>query len=146
MRVRIPADAATGSIVVEVRDRGHATSARPFTVTRPAHVTAPPPPPSHPTPPPPTAPVEPIVIQGFSPRTGPPGSMVQLLGDGFGTNPADIRVWIGAIEARVVSITGRMLTIQVPPTAQTAPLRIMRRPGPSGGASAQTPVPFTVSR
>jgi hypothetical protein len=145
MRVRIPPNAQTGPITVEVEGRGQATTPRPFRVTQPAQPAAPPPPPSPPAgvAPPPAGPTAPLVVQGFSPRTGPVGTLVQLLGDGWGARAEDLQVWVGAAPAPIVSVDGRMLTIRVPDNAQTGTIRIMRR-GPDGGASAQTPVPFTV--
>jgi hypothetical protein len=167
MRVRIPPEAVTAPIEVWVEGQGTASTDRPFRVTTPARPTpapapapapapvpAPPPPPTvvHPTPgqptpapPPPPTPIATMVVQGFSPRAGPPGTMVQLLGDGFGSNPADLQIWIGPLQCRIVSIDGRMLTIQLPPNALTAPIRIMRR-GPGGVTSTQTPVPFNVQQ
>lgn len=143
MRVRIPAGASSGPITVEVQGAGHATTRRPFRVTQPDRSAAPPPQPS-----PPssggagsssdTA----LTVQGFSPRSGPPGTLIQILGDGWGSRPQDIRVWIGSVEAPVAGVRGRMLTVRVPNNAQTGPLRIVRR----NVGSAQTPVPFTVRR
>ena len=154
MRVRIPAEATTGPIEVFVEGRGTARTRAPFRVTRSQRVVPPPTPPRPPAgPPPPTAvvPGQPDLpgalpamrIQGFSPRSGPAGTMVQVLGDNFGSNPADLQVWIGPAQCRVVSIQGRMVTIQLPPNAQSAPIRIMRR-GPGGGSTTMTPVPFNV--
>jgi hypothetical protein len=159
MRVRIPPNAQSGPITVEVQDRGHASTTQAFRFV-PGATPAPPPPsvvpPTNAPPPPPTVVVTPaptpvptpavsIAIQGFSPRSGPPGTLVQILGDGWGTNPAEIQVMIGETRANVVSVEGRMLTVRVPDTAQTGPIRILRQ-GPTGGSSAQTPVPFTVQR
>ncbi len=69
--------------------------------------------------------------------------MIQILGDGFGTDAGVVRAWIGGVAAQIVSIQGRMLTIRVPPGAQTGPVRIWRA-GPGGGTTVQSPAPFTI--
>lgn len=81
----------------------------------------------------------PLVVEGFEPRSGAPGTIVSIRGQGFSPRPADNTVTLSGVPCDVVSSTPRELRVRVP-SAPSGPF-VVRTPV----ASAQTRQPFVVT-
>lgn len=114
LTVRVPAVATTGPVQVVTPDGGY-RSDQIFTVYQPPTLTA------------------------VAPAEGVPGSTVTLSGTGFGTLAIQDTVWFNGIAAAVVQASATRLTVVVPATATSGPIRVSTL----GGTVASTQA-FTV--
>jgi len=64
------------------------------------------------------------VITGFSPQSGPTGTVVMISGMNFSTNPFANRVSFGAVRARVIAGGDTSLTVEVPVGATYEPISV----------------------
>ncbi len=81
----------------------------------------------------------PLLIEGFEPRSGAPGTIVSIRGQGFSPRPADSAVSLSSVPCEVVSSTPRELRVRIP-AAPSGPL-VVRTPS----TSVQTRQPFVVT-
>ncbi len=82
-----------------------------------------------------------LEITGLSPASGEAGSLVEIQGSGFDPDPAKNAVtFFGNAPATVVSASATVLSVKVPPLAQTGAITLTTPKG-----TAQSPV-FTVIR
>ncbi len=87
-----------------------------------------------------------LSIDSITPTSGPVGSIVELVGSGFDTAPAANLVEFptaqpqGVLAGSVMDASSSRLTVVVPPTAESGPIRVTNALG-----SATSP-PFTVVR
>jgi hypothetical protein len=68
-----------------------------------------------------------LVLSGFSPASGLPGTELTIEGLGFEANAADNIVLIGSIRAQVISGTGSQLKVLVPASAVSGPVQIITK-------------------
>jgi len=80
-----------------------------------------------------------VSILSFSPRSGPAGTSVTILGAGFSATAAQNAVTFNGVPATVASAATNRLVAVVPAGATTGPIRVT---SPSGTAVSSTP--FTV--
>jgi hypothetical protein len=64
------------------------------------------------------------VVTGFSPRSGPIGTVVIITGLNFSTNPVANRVSFGAVRARVIAASDSSLSVEVPLGATYEPISV----------------------
>lgn len=83
---------------------------------------------------------ESIAIRGLSPQSGPPGSVVKIVGSGFGAAAPHVVVFNGRPVAAAVTGANE-LTMTVPPDASAGPVVVFVS---AGKAIAMSPVPFIV--
>ena len=81
------------------------------------------------------------VISGFSPVSGPVGTVVTIKGKGFSAQSSDDVVYFGAVMATVITASDTMVTVSVPTGASYQPLSLTNRAHNLTGYSAQ---PFIV--
>ena len=113
LEVNVPSDARTGKISVKVLDGMPAMSTTDFTV-------------------PGTTPAQ-TVVSSFTPERGTVGETVTITGTGFSTTATDNTVtFLGAegddndnVVATVSAATATLLTVTVPPDAQTGKISVM---------------------
>ena len=113
LEVNVPSDARTGKISVKVLDGMPAMSTTDFTV-------------------PGTTPAQ-TVVSSFTPTSGAVGETVTITGTGFSTTATDNTVtFLGDInnnsdnkQATVSAATATLLTVTVPPDAQTGTISVM---------------------
>ncbi|MBP9924602.1 MAG: VCBS repeat-containing protein [Cyclobacteriaceae bacterium] len=67
-----------------------------------------------------------ISVNTVSPLAAPVGATVTITGNNFSTTPSDNKVWFGAVEANVLSATPNLITAQVPPGANYAPVSVTK--------------------
>lgn len=83
----------------------------------------------------------PLQITSISPTSGPVGTVVQIFGNGFPTDPDDVGVMIGDVDCDNPDlISSSQINITVPDNAQAGFIVVET----STGASASSPVQFTV--
>jgi len=70
--------------------------------------------------------VETLVVTGFAPREGPPGTPVLITGGGFGAIPEWLEVTFGGVSAAILSVTPEEIETAVPPGAASGPLTVKR--------------------
>ncbi len=80
-----------------------------------------------------------VSIIGFTPRSGPAGTSVTIIGGGFSATAAQNTVTFNGVPATVVSAGTNRLVVVVPAGATTGPIRVT---SPAGSAVSATP--FTV--
>jgi YD repeat-containing protein len=80
-----------------------------------------------------------VSIIGFTPRSGPVGTSVTIVGAGFSATAAQNTVTFNGMPATVVTATTNRLVAVVPAGATTGPIRVT---SPAGSAVSATP--FTV--
>lgn len=80
-----------------------------------------------------------VSIIGFTPRSGPVGTSVTIVGAGFSATAAQNTVTFNGVPATVVTATTNRLVAVVPSGATTGPIRVT---SPAGTAVSATP--FTV--
>jgi FG-GAP-like repeat/IPT/TIG domain/Secretion system C-terminal sorting domain/FG-GAP repeat len=80
------------------------------------------------------------VIDSFSPRSGPIGTMVTIQGRNFDPAPANNIVFFGAVQAKVSSATGNLLVVAVPTGATFQPITVT-----SSGLTSYSAYPFIVT-
>ncbi len=95
--VVIPKDAVTGKFAVTVAGGGTSTSKDTFTVNMSLQIT------------------------DFSPKFGPPGTVVTMYGSGFGDNKKLIKVTMGGQMVKVTSVTPDKIQVVVPAGAIDSP-------------------------
>ena len=102
--VKIPAGAASGKLVVDVKGRGTLETASPYTVVIP-----------------------PVVLK-FTPTSGQVGQVVTIQGKNFGFSVDNIRVWVGPDKTKqfciVQQITADKVTCTVQPGTPTGPVTL----------------------
>jgi len=81
----------------------------------------------------------PLDLASFAPRSGPPGTRIEITGNGF--QPGDV-VALGDLALPILDLGRGHIVVQVPPRARTAPLSITR---PQGGVSVRSRQPFVVT-
>ncbi len=81
----------------------------------------------------------PLAAEAFEPRSGAPGTVVSIRGQGFSPRPADNTVTLSGVSCDVVSSTPRELRVRVP-AAPSGPF-VVQTPV----ASVQTRQPFVVT-
>ncbi|MGH2518660.1 MAG: IPT/TIG domain-containing protein, partial [Chloroflexota bacterium] len=123
LSLTVPSGASTGAIGVTTPS-GMATSATDFTVT----VTPPPPPPAPPA------------ISGFSPTSGPVGTVLTLTGTGF-TGATSVRFNGTAATAYTVASATR-ITATVPAGATSGPISVTT---PNGSATSAASFTVTIT-
>lgn len=96
----LPADAATGTLMVEVRGVGRAYASQPLTVQ---------PVPS---------------IASFEPPAGPPGTQVRIRGANFGSDVRLVQVQFGGVDGIVRGLAEGELVAEVPAGAQSGPITV----------------------
>lgn len=72
----------------------------------------------------PYEPSKPVVITGFTPKTGGVGQRLVVYGQNFGDDPELIRVFIGEQEAKVIGVNGESLYCLVPEKAYSGTIEI----------------------
>lgn len=122
LRVRIPA-AASAPIEVVVTNSGTARTSAPFVVTVPPFVA------------------------GFEPARGEPGTEVRIRGTSFGTQPGVVEVTLNGRPVTVRAVTDTLITVAIPPDAQSGPFAVtVRMQGASTSAARfEVIAPFAVS-
>ena len=95
--VVIPKHAVTGKFAVTVAGGGTSTSKDTFTVNKP------------------------LKIKDFSPKFGPPGTVITMYGSGFGDNKKLIKVTMGGQMVKVASVTPDKVQVVVPAGAIDSP-------------------------
>ncbi|MDP3279290.1 MAG: IPT/TIG domain-containing protein [Deltaproteobacteria bacterium] len=85
--------------------------------------------------------LEPLTVAGFTPTAGDVGDRVSLQGTGFSPNPAEITVRLGTAQARVVSVAGREIVVEVPPNARSSQWTV----GIAGNGETRSRQPFMVT-
>lgn len=164
LQVRIPEGAKSGRITVIVGGRTNVTSRERFNVVVPKYpatlpltptkiVPKPMPAPvttslpssqtqnvQQPPPPPPSVVIQKptLFVQGFIPEEGPSGTEITIWGQGFGTNPSMVRVWIGNVIVPIVAIQDNQIRVRVTPEVVGGPIRVWRL----DDGSYQTPNSF----
>ncbi len=98
--VTLPARAATGHILVDVRGSGRAQTPEPFRIQYPP------------------------TVARFAPSAGPPGSAVVIEGNHFGTDPRDVRVTLAGRPVVLRSVSPRRIQVEVPAGAATGKLAV----------------------
>lgn len=63
--------------------------------------------------------LEPVAVAGFSPAAGDVGDRISIQGTGFSPNIAENTVRLGTVAARVVSVGGREIVVEVPEGARS---------------------------
>jgi hypothetical protein len=76
---------------------------------------------------PPQPGVLPPVIAGFSPQSGPTGTVVTIVGDNFHPSLGGNQVFFGAMRARALTATTNEITVQAPPGATYEPISVNTR-------------------
>lgn len=113
--VSIPANAASGPILVDVRNSGRAQTSAPFTIQ--------------------FAPT----IASWNPSFAAPGRQFVIRGTNFGTDIRQVQVAINARPATIRNITATELTVEVPTGATTGKIRVT-----VNGLSVESPRDFVV--
>ncbi len=103
LSVRIPDGLASGPLSVAVANAGEARTTQPFVVTRAPSVAS------------------------FEPASGPPGTVVTLHGQNFGTRQGLIDVRLGVLRAELRRASETELQVVVPEGAHTARFRVLVR-------------------
>jgi hypothetical protein len=85
--------------------------------------------------------LEPVSVAGFTPPAGDVGDRVSIQGTGFSPNAAENAVRIGALPARVVSVGGREIVIEVPENARSGQVFV----NVTGNGEARSRQPFMVT-
>jgi hypothetical protein len=116
LSIQIPEGAVTGPISVVVAGLPAVTSAVPFTV------------------------LVPVAVTGFEPISGPVGTEVTIVGQGFSTNLADNRVTLANLECPVVAATPTQLRVRIP-QAGSGPLVVTVL----NAGTARTTQPFLIT-
>lgn len=84
--------------------------------------------------------IPPPVITGFSPASGPVGTMVTITGTNFSVTPANNIVYFGAVRATVTAATATSLTVIAPASADYHSITVT-----SNKLTAYTNEPFIVT-
>lgn len=79
-------------------------------------------------------------ISSFSPKAGPAGSTVTILGKNFHDSTTKNIVYFGAVKASVLSSSSTQLVVSVPASASYEPITVI-----TGGLSASSNIPFIVT-
>jgi YD repeat-containing protein len=82
---------------------------------------------------------DPLAITFVNPVSGVAGSVVEIIGVGFGATPPDNQVSFNGVPAVVSSASPTRLVATVPAGATTGPIRVTTASG-----SADSPTPFTI--
>jgi len=98
--VQLPTTAASGKLLVDVQGAGRAYSAEPFVVQRPPRVV------------------------DFTPRRGPPGTVVTVRGTNLGTSVDAIEAKLGDAKLSVRAVRDTQLELQIPEGARDEKLSI----------------------
>lgn len=85
--------------------------------------------------------LEPVTVAGFSPTAGDVGDRISLQGTGFSPNLAENAVRLGQVPARVVSVGGRELVVEVPENARSGQWFV----NVAGNGEARSRQPFMVT-
>ncbi len=116
--VEIPAGAASGPIEVTVAGLGPARTRGAITV------------------------LEQVAVEGFSPRSGGPGTVVTITGRGFSQTAANNTVRLSGTQAAIVRATATSLEVRIPEGAGSGPLVVAVQ----NAGEARTQQPFVVTR
>lgn len=81
-----------------------------------------------------------VVVNAFSPATGPLGTSVQITGNNFDPIPGNDIVYFGAVRASIVAASPNVLTAIVPAGANMLPISVTAR-----GTTAYAQNPFVVT-
>ena len=98
--VTLPANAATGPIVVDVRGAGRAQTDQPFTVQQLP------------------------VITSVTPAEGPPSAQVTIVGRHFGSDPRHVVVTLAGRPVVLRAVTGRRIIVEIPAGATSGKLAV----------------------
>lgn len=79
-------------------------------------------------------------ISSFSPKAGPAGSTVTILGKNFNDTASKNIVYFGAVKAAIVSVTKTQIVVTVPASTSYEPITVI-----TGGLTASTSIPFIVT-
>jgi hypothetical protein len=116
--VQLPANVASGKVLVDVQGAGRAFSDAPFVVQRPPS------------------------IVDFTPKFGPPGTVVTVRGTNFGTQPDAVDATIGETALRVRAAQDTRMELEIPSGAAAGKLSIrVSGVGPALSAGAFTVLP-----
>lgn len=85
--------------------------------------------------------LEPVAIAGFTPPAGDVGDRVSIQGTGFSPNAAENTVRLGQVPARVVSVGGREIVVEVPESARSGQFTV----NVTGNGEARARQPFMVT-
>lgn len=85
--------------------------------------------------------LEPVSVAGFTPPAGDVGDRVSIQGTGFSPNAAENTVRLGQLPARVVSVGGREIVVEVPEGARSGTLTV----NVAGNGEARSRQPFMVT-
>ncbi|HEU5168452.1 MAG TPA: IPT/TIG domain-containing protein [Chitinophagaceae bacterium] len=80
------------------------------------------------------------IINSFNPISGPPGTVVTIMGANFNPVAANNIVYVGGVLATVSSATSSTLTITIPFGASLSPITVL-----SNGKLASSTLPFTIT-
>ena len=64
------------------------------------------------------------IIQSFSPASGPPGTKVKITGDNFSSDPADVQLAFGGVDAPILEAKDDLLMGRVPENAKDGPVTV----------------------
>jgi hypothetical protein len=85
--------------------------------------------------------LEPVSVAGFSPPAGDVGDRISIQGTGFSPTVTENAVRIGQVPARVVSVGGREIVIEVPENARSGQVFV----NVTGNGEARSRQPFMVT-
>lgn len=80
------------------------------------------------------------VISGFSPSSGPVGTVVTIVGSNFDPNPANDIVYFGTVKGNVLAASTSSLTVPAPAGASYQPLTVT-----ANSLTAYSRVPFRIT-
>jgi len=117
--VTIPRAASSGDLAVWVRGVGPATTGGPPFVV-----------------------LEPLRLAEITPRNGPPGTVVALVGEGFSSDPEHVRVTMSGTPLPVVTATPTKVEVRIPEEAASGPLIV----AVDNGGTGRSATPFLVTQ
>lgn len=87
-------------------------------------------------------PSNPPEISSFSPKAGPPGTVITISGKGFNAVSSRNSVWFGAVKGSVVSASEKEMKVKVPVGASLTPFSVLNM---DNGRQALSPAPFNIT-